>query len=81
MNNNIDSPESQPVSAVDERGPSLEFVDKVAKEMGLVWVVEPLNAPLRYDAAAICLRSCSVYRLEKNQILRHLKLQLINRQG
>lgn len=66
MNNNINGSQSQPISAVNERCPPLKFVDKVAKEMGLMGIVEPLNAPLRDDTAAICLYSFSANPLEQD---------------
>lgn len=74
MNNNINGPKSQPISAVNERRPSLKFVDKVAKEMGLIGIVEPLNAPLRDDTAAICLYSFSVNPLEQDYERQGMKI-------
>jgi hypothetical protein len=54
--NHINSPESQPVSTVNKRGSPLKLVDKVTKEVKLIWIVESLDASFGNNATTVCLR-------------------------
>lgn len=52
----VDDVKPEMVSAVDQGGPSLELLDKEAKKVRLVGIVDALYASLGDDAAAVCLR-------------------------
>jgi hypothetical protein len=48
---------SKMIAAVDERRASLELVDKVTEEMGLVGVVDSLNTALGQQTTTISLNN------------------------
>jgi len=52
---NVDNVHPEVVAPVDERSSPLELLDEVAEEMGLVGVVQLLDAPLRDYATVVCL--------------------------
>lgn len=54
-NHHVYGPQPQPIPAIDEGSSPLEFSNKVSEEMGLVRVVEALDASFRNDTAAVCL--------------------------
>ena len=53
--NHINSSEPQPVSAVNERGSSLELVNEITEEVKFIWVVESFDTSLGDDTTTVCL--------------------------
>lgn len=53
----LNSIHSQPIPTIDDRGPSLGFLDKVSEKVRLC-VVQPFDTPFRNNTAVVCLDEC-----------------------
>ena len=70
---------TQPVASIDERSSPLRFLDKIAKEVRLIRIIQTLDTTFGDDTAVICLRRRKLVRKEEvNGVAAHTHNRVID---